>query len=93
MFNMIGRGYFTPNEPDLFVPILDSLLNHGDYYLVTKDYRACIKAQDRVNALYLDPEAWTRASIYNTATMGYFSSDRAVMEYARNIWGIEPLGE
>jgi len=93
VLDMIGRGYFTPNEPDLFVPILDSLLNHGDYYLVTKDYRACIKAQDRVNALYLDPEAWTRASIYNTATMGYFSSDRAVMEYARNIWGIEPLGE
>ena len=91
--DMIGRGFFCPDEPDLFVPVLDSLLRRGDYYLVTADYRACLEAQDAVNALYLDPEAWTRASIRNTAKMGYFSSDRAVMEYARTIWGIEPLGE
>jgi len=91
--DMIGRGYFTPKEPDLFRPILDNLLNNGDYYLVTADYRACIEAQDAVNALYLDPDAWTAASIRNTAAMGYFSSDRAVLEYAQNIWDIEPLGE
>jgi starch phosphorylase len=91
--DMIGRGSFTPAEPDLFAPILDNLLNHGDFYCVTADYRSCIEAQDKVNALYLDPDAWTRASILNTANMGYFSSDRAVMEYAMHIWGIEPLGE
>ncbi len=91
--DMIGRGYFVPGEPDLFAPILDNLLNHGDYYCVTADYRAYLEAQDRVNALYLDPEAWSRKSILNTANMGYFSSDRAVLEYARNIWHIEPLGE
>ncbi len=91
--DMIGRGYFTPSEPDLFTPILDNLLRHGDYYLVTADYRACLEAQDAVNALYLDPEAWTAASIRNTANMGFFSSDRAVLEYAKNIWNIEPLGE
>ncbi|MEA4857512.1 glycogen/starch/alpha-glucan phosphorylase [Solidesulfovibrio sp.] len=91
--DMIGRGYFVPGEPDLFAPILDNLLNHGDYYCVTADYRAYLEAQDRVNALYLDPEAWSRKSILNTANMGYFSSDRAVLEYARNIWHIEPLRE
>lgn len=91
--DMIGRGFFVPGEPDLFAPILDNLLNHGDYYCVTADYRAYLEAQDRVNALYLDPEAWSRKSILNTANMGYFSSDRAVLEYARNIWHIEPLGE
>ncbi|WP_428563193.1 MAG: glycogen/starch/alpha-glucan phosphorylase [Solidesulfovibrio sp. DCME] len=91
--DMIGRGYFVPGEHDLFAPVLDNLLNHGDYYCVTADYRAYLEAQDRVNALYLDPEAWSRKSILNTANMGYFSSDRAVLEYARNIWHIEPLGE
>ena len=91
--DMIGRGYFTPRDPGLFAPILDNLLRHGDYFLVTADYRSCIEAQEKVNALYLDQAAWTAASIRNTANMGYFSSDRAVMEYARNIWGIEPLKE
>jgi len=91
--DMIGRGYFVPDDPDLFTPIIDNLLNHGDYYCVTADYRPCIEAQDRVNALYLDPDAWTRTSILNTANMGFFSSDRAVMEYARDIWRIAPLGE
>ncbi|EHJ48339.1 glycogen/starch/alpha-glucan phosphorylase [Solidesulfovibrio carbinoliphilus subsp. oakridgensis] len=91
--DMIGRGFFHPADPGLFTPILDSLLDHGDYYCVTADYRACLDAQDAVNALYLDPDAWSRASILNTANMGYFSSDRAVLEYARNIWNIEPLGE
>jgi starch phosphorylase len=91
--DMIGRGHFHPADPGLFTPILDSLLTHGDYYCVTADYRACLDAQDAVNALYLDPDAWSRASILNTANMGFFSSDRAVLEYARNIWNIEPLGE
>ncbi len=93
VLDMIGRGCFSPDDPGLFAPVLASLLDHGDYYCVTADYRSCLEAQDRVNALYLDPEAWTRASILNTANMGYFSSDRAVMEYAGNIWGIEPIGE
>ncbi|MHC1712816.1 MAG: glycogen/starch/alpha-glucan phosphorylase [Solidesulfovibrio sp.] len=93
VLDMIGRGYFCPDDPDLFKPILDNLLDHGDFYCVTADYRPCLEAQDRVNALYLDPDAWTRASILNTANMGYFSSDRAVLEYAQNIWHIDPLGE
>ena len=90
---MIGRGAFAPGEPDLFAPILDGLLRHGDYYCVTADYRACIEAQEAVGRLYLDPEAWTRASILNTANMGIFSSDRAVMEYAERIWDIHPMSE
>lgn len=91
VLDMIGRGTFTPDEPDLFAPVLDGLLKFGDYYCVTADYRAYIAAQERVSALYLDPEAWTRVSILNTANMGVFSSDRAVMEYAERIWRIRPL--
>jgi starch phosphorylase len=56
---------------------------------VLADFRAFIQAQDKVRALYLDQEQWTRCSILNTANMGKFSSDRAVREYARDIWHIE----
>jgi starch phosphorylase len=64
-------------------------MTQGDKYFVLADFRAFIQAQDKVRALYLDQEQWTRCSILNTANMGKFSSDRAVREYARDIWHIE----
>jgi starch phosphorylase len=89
--DMIADGAFSPGEPGLFAPIIDNLLNKGDHYLVLADYRSYIQAQERAGALYQDKEEWTRKSILNTANMGKFSSDRAVMEYARDIWDIQPL--
>ncbi|GAB6037473.1 glycogen/starch/alpha-glucan phosphorylase [Fundidesulfovibrio butyratiphilus] len=91
--DMLGSGAFSPGDPGLFAPVLDSLLHWGDHYMLLADYRAYIDTQDRVGRLYLDREAWTRKSILNTAHMGKFSSDRAVMEYASRIWGISPMGE
>jgi len=88
--DMVRLNHFIPGEPNLFLPIWDSLMAHGDHYLVLADYRSFIQAQEKVRALYLDQEQWTRTSILNTANMGKFSSDRAVREYARDIWGIEP---
>ena len=88
--DMIETGYFTPNNPDLFKPILDSLLNRGDYYLVLADYHQFVLAQEEVSLVYSDQKEWTRRSILNTANMGKFSSDRAVLEYAEKIWGIKP---
>jgi starch phosphorylase len=88
---MVRLNHFIPEEPNLFLPIWDSLMAHGDNYLVLADYRAFIQAQEKVRALYLDQEQWTRTSILNTANMGKFSSDRAVREYARDIWNIESL--
>lgn len=90
--DMIGSSYFCPNEPGLFSPIFDALLN-GDWYLCLADYRSYMAAQERVDALFCDPDAWTRKSILNSANMGKFSSDRAVMEYAKRIWDAQPLGE
>jgi glycogen phosphorylase len=89
--DMIAEGRFSPSEPDLFVPIIDTLLRQGDYYMLLADFRAYIQAQERVDALYVDQDQWVRRAILNTANMGKFSSDRAVMEYARKIWNIEPL--
>lgn len=89
--DMIATGHFSPEAPDLFRPIVDSLLAHGDYYLVLSDYEHYMEAQARVCTAYEDVRRWTRMSILNTANMGKFSSDRSIMEYAKNIWKVSPL--
>ncbi len=86
--DMVGQGFFSPGEPDRFRPILDTLFQHGDWYLVTADFAAYMAAQDRVDALYRDREAWTAAAIRNVARMGRFSSDLTVADYAHEIWDV-----
>ena len=89
--DMIASGYFTSHEPNLFEPIVRGLLDQGDYYMILADYRPYVAAQEKVGQVFLDKDDWTRRSILNTARMGKFSSDRSVLEYARNIWRVEPL--
>lgn len=93
VIDMIDSGYFSPGEPQLFYPIVRSLLDQGDYYLVLADFASYTEAQKRVAMTYQDQKQWTRMSILNTANMGKFSSDRAVLEYAKDIWGATPLPE
>jgi len=87
--DMIGNGSFSPGQPDLFKPIVETLLGL-DHYLLLADYASYIATQDEVDKLYQQPFEWARTSILNTAGMGKFSSDRTIAEYAREIWGIQP---
>jgi starch phosphorylase len=87
--DMIRDGYFAPKHPHIFLPLVDSLLTHGDHFRVLADFADYIETQKKVEALYMEPEAWTRKSIINSANMGSFSSDRSIREYCRLIWGIE----
>jgi starch phosphorylase len=87
--SMIADGYFSPDERDRHRPVVDSLMNH-DEFLVTTDYRAYIDCQDRVSAAFAEIDAWNRKAVLNIARMGKFSSDRTVMDYARDVWNIEP---
>lgn len=89
--DMIAAGFFSPDEPHLFAPVVQSLLEHGDYYLLLADYAPYIAAQEAVAKLFADPEEWTRRSILNTANMGRFSSDRSVRDYAGKIWNTTSL--
>ncbi len=91
ILDMIGSGYFSPENPGLFQPIVHSLLDGGDYYLVLADFENYAATQETVAKTYKDQGRWTRMSILNTANMGKFSSDRAVQEYAAQIWGATPL--
>jgi starch phosphorylase len=80
---------FSPGEPGLFRPIVDSLLDGGDPYLVLADFAAYDACQDQVSQAWLDPERWTRMAILNTARCGKFSSDRTIREYAEEIWKVK----
>ena len=89
--DMIKANVFSLLEPGLFDPIIRNLIDYNDYYMLLADLRSYSDAQDRVDATYRDAKKWNRMSLVNIARSGRFSSDRAVMEYARNIWGVEPV--
>jgi starch phosphorylase len=89
--DQIGSGFFSPEEPERYQPIVDSLLRHGDYFMLLADYRSYLECQARVDALWRRPEEWTRRAILNVAGMGPFSSDRAIRGYADEIWRIKPV--
>jgi starch phosphorylase len=89
--DMLAEGFFSPAVPDLFRPIVDSLLNQGDKYMLLADFDSYVACQEEAGNLYRDQNEWTRRAILNTAGMGKFSSDRTIAEYARDIWGTRPL--
>ena len=89
--DMIGAGAFSPGEPDLFRPIVDSLLAGGDRFFLLADYASYVAGQERVAQTYRDESEWTRRSILNVARMGKFSSDRTIRQYAEGIWRAAPV--
>ena len=89
--DMIRDGFFSPSSPDLFKPVTDSLMYHGDKYLLFADYASYVECQELVSREYVDTENWIRKSIANVANMGKFSSDRAIADYSRDIWGLKPV--
>lgn len=89
--DMIAHGYFNPEDQGRYQSIKDALLSGGDHYLLLADYQAYIKAQDRIDEAYHNPEAWIRKAILNTARMGNFSADRAIHDYAEKVWDLKPL--
>ena len=90
VIDALYSGQFSRGNRDLFRPLLDSLL-YQDSYLLLADYEAYIHCQDQVAEAYRDQAAWARMSILNAARMGYFSSDRSIAEYCKEIWGCHPL--
>jgi len=91
VITQIQNGFFSKGQPDLFRPIVDSLLYQGDTYMLFADYESYINCQQRVSDTYKDKNRWGRMSILNTANMGKFSTDRTISEYAKDIWGVKPV--
>lgn len=90
VIDLIASGYLSSGDPELFKPLVDSLLYH-DEYLLFADYQSYVDCQDRVSQTYRDQDTWTRMSILNTARMGKFSSDRTIRQYCDEIWKVSPV--
>jgi len=85
--NLIKGGHFSQGDKELFRPLIDNLLDH-DPFCVMADFSDYCDAQDRVSSAWTDRERWNRMSLINTARSGFFSSDRSIKDYCKNIWGI-----
>lgn len=90
VIDQIASGYFSSGARQLFQPLVDSLMNRDEYMLFA-DYQSYIECQEQVSQAYRDQENWIRMSILNAVRTGYFSSDRAIQEYAREIWHVSPV--
>ena len=86
--DLIASGHFTRGERHLAAPVVDDLL-YKDRFMTLADFRSYVDAQDRVDAAYADPAAWSRSAILNIARTGYFSSDRSMRDYLERIWHME----
>ncbi|HYI70396.1 MAG TPA: glycogen/starch/alpha-glucan phosphorylase, partial [Skermanella sp.] len=89
--DMIASGVFSPDDPHRYRPLIQALTDGGDSFLVTADFQAYREAHEAVADLYRNPDQWTRKAVINTASMGWFSSDRTIAEYANEIWNVEPV--
>nr|WP_315539320.1 glycogen/starch/alpha-glucan phosphorylase [uncultured Haemophilus sp.] len=90
VIDQIIRGDFSPEEPNRYHSLIQGLQYH-DYYQSFADFRSYVEAQKAVDKKYQDRDVWVASTIQNMVNMGFFSSDRTILEYAKNIWKIEPL--
>jgi len=88
---LIENGHFSPDNLASSKSIADLLLSDGEHFLVLADYEAYALAQDKVDVLFRDADQWSRKAMINSFSMGPFSSDRSIREYADGIWNIKPV--
>ena len=89
VLGQISDGAFSASEPQKYASLVRRLYE-DDYFLVTCDFESYYKTQRQVDVTFADEATWTKMAILNTARMGWFSSDRTIRGYARDIWGVAP---
>jgi starch phosphorylase len=87
VIRLITAGIFSPDEPHRFDSLIRAL-SLDDAFMVAGDFDAYWATQRHVDDLWRDPFVWTRASVLNTARVGWFSADRTIREYADDIWRV-----
>ena len=88
--NQISQGTFSPEEPNRYNDVLQP---YGDFYQLMADFRSYIDTQYKADEHYRNVSAWRKSALINIANMGFFSSDRSIVDYCRDIWYIKPLSE
>ena len=87
---LLESGHFNLFEPNIFNDIIASLKSPHDPWLTLADFRSYVDAQEEASAAYRDREKWLHMSIINTASSGFFSTDRTMQEYNTDIWKLKP---
>ena len=90
VMTQLVNGYYSPENPELFRGLYDSLMNK-DQYFILKDFDSYCEAHKKVDAYYRDEKAWARSAMLNTAKCGKFSADRTIEEYATEIWNLKKV--
>src|SRR5271166_4716240 len=88
--DLIASDHFSRQEPGVFAPLRDVLLTQGDHYMHLADLKSYLEADERLRALYAEPDGWARRAILNVAGSGKFSSDRTIAAYANEVWDLLP---
>jgi starch phosphorylase len=91
VIDLLRSGHFNACEPGIFDDIINSMMSSTDPWMTLADFRSYIDAQQAVAAAWQDTEKWTSMSILNTAASGFFSTDRTMLEYNREIWKLKPI--
>ena len=90
------NGFYSPDDPERFRPIYNSLLNTqetdvADRYFILKDFKSYAAAQKRVEEAYRNQEGWAKSAMLNVANVGKFTSDRTIEEYVDDIWHLDKV--
>jgi len=91
VIDLLSSGFFNPVEPGIFDGILSSMLSPNDPWVTIADFRSYVNAQEAAAEAWKDRRQWALKSISNVAGCGYFSTDRTISDYNRDIWKLTPL--
>lgn len=91
VLSMISNGFFSPEDPSEFLPLVELVTGYGEHFLVLADFQSYIETQAKVDELYRNQDEWMRKAVINSFTMGKFSSDRSIQDYADYIWNMKPV--
>ena len=91
VFQLLESGHFNIEEPGIFDQLIAAMKDPGDPWMTVADFRAYVDAQERAARAYKDQAGWIRKSILNTASSGFFSTDRTMEDYNRDIWKLSPM--
>lgn len=91
VMGLLSSGHFNLFEPGIFDSIIQSIYSPNDPWLTAADFRSYVDSQREVDKAYQNRNEWTRMSILNTAASGKFSSDRTILDYNRDIWGLQQI--
>ncbi len=91
VLDSLFHGEWTFFKQDKYTMIFDEIMNHGDTYFILKDFASYVKAQEKIEKLYQDKLSWQRMCLMNIANSGYFTSDRTIEQYAKEIWKLKKV--